>query len=221
MGILFKKHNVRVFARLQALLSPLPDAENPISVTQPSYTQEFTVILQIFSYKALRGDSRGNGIGVKCQIDPVTLRDNGGDLIKCNTLLYQLRSCVGRPEKYREGTQVCQSLKIPPSALTYKKEILSCSQHRCQSQSRPQSSPYCLLHIFKKRSVLLMMQKSHARKPWQVFFGQLLENNLGRRVRSSNAICRLSLDGQRQGIKNSNPRPSFINNNCGRPGFAY
>ena len=40
-GILIKKQNVRVFARLQAFLSPLFDAENPVSVTQPSYTQEF------------------------------------------------------------------------------------------------------------------------------------------------------------------------------------
>lgn len=127
-GILFKKQNVRVFARLQAFLSPLRDAENPVSRTQPSYTQEFRVILQIFSYKALRGDSQGNGIWVKCQTDPVTCRDNGADLIKCNTMLYQLRSCVGRLKKYREGTQVCQSLRIPPSALAYKKELLLCSQ---------------------------------------------------------------------------------------------
>lgn len=118
----------RVFARLEAFLSPVPDAENPVSVTQPSYRQEFRVILQIFSYKALGGDSQGNGIRVTCELDPVTLHDNGGDLIKCNTMLYQLRSCVGRPEKYREGTQVCQSLEIPLSALTYEKEILSCSQ---------------------------------------------------------------------------------------------
>lgn len=39
-GILIRKQNGRVFAHLQAFLS-LRDAENPVSVTQPSYMQEF------------------------------------------------------------------------------------------------------------------------------------------------------------------------------------
>lgn len=135
MGILIKKQNVRVFACLQAFLSPLPDVENPVSVTQPGYTEAFRVILQIFSYEALRGDSQGNGIWVKCQIDPVTRRDNGRDLIKCNTMLYQLRSCVGRLEKYREGIQVCPSLKSLPELSRTKKKYYRALRCHCQSES--------------------------------------------------------------------------------------
>jgi len=103
MGILIQKQNIKsFFAHLQAFLSPFLGAEKPVSVTQPSSTQEFRVILQILSYKALRGDSQGNRIWVKCRTDLVTRRDNREDLIKCNTMLYQLRRCVGRLEKYRE-----------------------------------------------------------------------------------------------------------------------
>lgn len=75
--------------------SSLPDAKHAVSVTQLGYMQELKSFYK-YSPRVLRGDSQGNRIWVKCQTDPVTHSDNSGDLIKRNTALYQLRSCVGR-----------------------------------------------------------------------------------------------------------------------------
>lgn len=80
---------------------------------------------------------------------------SGGDSIKCNAMLDQLRSCVGRVEKYKENAQVWQCLKIPPGTLTYRKEILLCSQASSL-----------------KRSVL---QRDHVWKSWQVFWSTAWE----------------------------------------------
>lgn len=97
MVLLFKKQNFRASACLQAFL--------PFLCCHPLFTQikNFPTSIPLQSPQR---DRQGSAIQVKCQRDPVTHPDNGGDLIKCNAMLDQLRSCVGRVEKYREDAQV-------------------------------------------------------------------------------------------------------------------
>lgn len=102
-GYLIKKQNSRASARLQASLPLVLDSG---FVLPPTIHMNLTIFLPIFPSKAPKGDRQGSAIRVKCQQDPATLPDNGGDLIKCNAMLDQLRSCVGRVEKYREDAQV-------------------------------------------------------------------------------------------------------------------
>lgn len=85
MVILLKKQNTRVSARLQASLPFL--CLVLFLCCRPVIHRNLRVFLRIFPSKALRGDRQGSGIWVKCQWDPVTQPDNGGDLIKCNAML--------------------------------------------------------------------------------------------------------------------------------------
>lgn len=151
MVILLKKQNFRVSAHLQVFLPLVP----VVSVLSPAIHTDLSVFLSVSPTKAPRRDRQGSGMWVKCQWDPVTHPDNGGDLIKRNAMLDQLRRCVGRVEKYREDAQVWQCLKTPPSTLMYRKEILLCSQASSL-----------------KRSV---NQRDHVWKSWQEFWSTAWE----------------------------------------------
>lgn len=102
-GYLIKKTKFQSFCSSTGLPLFSPDS---VSVLPPAIHTNLRIFLLIFPYTASREDRQGSAIWVKCQRDPVTHPDNGGDLIKCNAMLDQLKSCVGRVEKYGEDAQV-------------------------------------------------------------------------------------------------------------------